>query len=147
MAILQNLVIVATGIFSGAAVYISMVEHPARMSLGSATARQEFAPAYRRGAVMQAGLAAFVALGSFALWLNNTPLQDTGAMLWLINGLGFAAIILMTLIVMMPTNTILIGDESLSAEKAERLLRTWARWHGVRSAVSLAMFVMLCFAW
>ena len=144
MALLQGFVVLATGIFSGAAVYISVVEHPARMSLGSAMARQEFAPAYRRGTVMQAGLAVLVVMGSLALWLGEHQLHYLGSRLWLINGLCFAAIILMTLIVMMPTNKQLTVASDLSAQDTERLLRLWARWHAVRSVVSLTMFAALC---
>ena len=46
----------AAGLFAGAAVYISAVEHPARLSCGTALALSEFAPSYRRATIMQAPL-------------------------------------------------------------------------------------------
>jgi hypothetical protein len=54
------LLIVATlaaGLFAGAAIYVNAVEHPARVSCGTELAVREFAPSYRRGAIMQASLA------------------------------------------------------------------------------------------
>ena len=38
----------ACALFSGAAVYLSLVEHPARMECGVELAATEFAPSYRR---------------------------------------------------------------------------------------------------
>src|SRR5258705_5441082 len=47
----------AAGLFAGAAIYVSAVEHPARVSCGTDLAVREFAPSYKRGAIMQASLA------------------------------------------------------------------------------------------
>lgn len=48
---------ICSGLFAGAAIYISAVEHPARLSCGNEVALREFAPSYRRATVMQASLA------------------------------------------------------------------------------------------
>src|SRR5206468_5807429 len=48
--------VLACGLFTGAAVYISLVEHPARMKCGVELAATEFAPSYRRATIMQANL-------------------------------------------------------------------------------------------
>jgi len=56
---LMALEIVATvcaGLFAGAAIDITAVEHPARLACGTALALREFAPSYRRATVMQASL-------------------------------------------------------------------------------------------
>jgi hypothetical protein len=47
----------ATALFAGAAVYVSAVEHPARVSCGPDVALRQFGPSYQRSAVMQASLA------------------------------------------------------------------------------------------
>jgi hypothetical protein len=44
--------------FVGAARHVNLVAHPARVACGTAAAVEEWRPSYRRGAVMQGGLAA-----------------------------------------------------------------------------------------
>jgi hypothetical protein len=46
--------VLVCGVFTGAALYISFVEHPARIECGVAMAATEFPPSYRRASVMQA---------------------------------------------------------------------------------------------
>src|SRR5438309_8941047 len=53
----------------GAAVYVSLVEHPARMECGVEIATAEFPPSYHRGTIMQVTLAAVCLLSSIAAWL------------------------------------------------------------------------------
>ena len=55
--IAEFVAVLACGLFSGAAVYLSLVEHPARMECGVELAATEFVPSYRRATVMQASLA------------------------------------------------------------------------------------------
>jgi hypothetical protein len=45
------------GLFAGAALFVSAVEHPARISRGAEFAVEEFASSYPRAAVMQSILA------------------------------------------------------------------------------------------
>jgi hypothetical protein len=52
--IAEFVAVLASALFTGAAVYINLVEHPARMQCGVELAATEFAPSYRRGTVMQA---------------------------------------------------------------------------------------------
>jgi len=54
----QFLTTLCCGLFAGAAIYVNLVEHPARMECGTEIAATEFGPSYRRAAVMQASLAA-----------------------------------------------------------------------------------------
>jgi hypothetical protein len=58
IGLLDLVALLTAGIFAGAALYVSLVEHPARIECGAALALAEFRPSYRRGAVMQATLAA-----------------------------------------------------------------------------------------
>jgi hypothetical protein len=63
---LPLLAVLCAGLFAGAAVYISLVEHPARMSCGTRLAVTEFAPSYRRATLLQASLAAVGSLSGIA---------------------------------------------------------------------------------
>ncbi len=52
--IIRSFATVSAGLFSGAAIYINLVEHPAMMQCGTALAMTEFVPGYKRAKVMQA---------------------------------------------------------------------------------------------
>ena len=54
-------------LFTGGALYVSLVEHPARLQCGTRIAVTEFAPSYKRGSVMQASLAAGRNTGIYCL--------------------------------------------------------------------------------
>ena len=127
----------AAGLFAGAAIYVSAVEHPARLSCGTELALREFRPSYKRGAVMQVPLAVVGCLaGLGAAW----QLRD--------GGIAFGAVVLgalipYTLIAIFPTNTRLL-DPALDPRGAEAdaLLLTWGRLHAVRTAISTLSFVL-----
>jgi Anthrone oxygenase len=128
------------GLFAGAAVYITLVEHPARLECGIAVAVTEFAPSYRRATVMQASLAAAGFIAAVVAWA-----QGRGAAV-LIAGVMLGLVIPFTLIVILPTNTRLL-DPALErgSSEAAALLARWGWLHAVRSLLSAAAFGML--AW
>jgi uncharacterized membrane protein len=131
----------SAGLFSGAAIYINLVEHPARMSCGTVVAVTEFRPSYKRATVTQASLAAFGFLNAMAAWFTDASIM------WLIGGLLLASVIPFTLIVIFPTNKKLL-DPSLdrNSDVALRLLTRWGRLHAVRSILSLAAFLIFLYA-
>jgi hypothetical protein len=126
------------GLFCGAALYVNLVEHPARMSCGHELAVREFAPSYQRATIMQLSLAiGGLGSGLVAAW----QLRDT----WVAAGaLLLAASVPFTLIVIFPTNKKLL-DPALDPQSAQAagLLRRWNRLHGVRTALSAAAFGLL----
>jgi uncharacterized membrane protein len=127
----------AAGIFAGAAIYVSVVEHPARLSCGTEIAVREFAPSYKRGAIMQASLAI---AGCVAGVIGGWSLNDTGS---IVAALLLGIIVAFTLIVILPTNKRLL-DPALDASGAEAasLLQRWGRLHAVRSVFSVAAFLI-----
>jgi hypothetical protein len=58
--------VLSCSLFTGAAIYISLVEHPARMECGIELAATEFIPSYRRATMMQATLATLGLVSSIA---------------------------------------------------------------------------------
>ena len=132
--------IIATGcagLFAGAAIYITAVEHPARVSCGSELALREFVPSYRRGTVMQASLATVgCAIGVWSAWL-----LDDGWVLLAAVLLG--TVVPFTLVIILPTNKQLL-DPSLDpgGNAAMVLLRRWGRLHAVRSVLSSMGFLL-----
>jgi uncharacterized membrane protein len=126
------------GLFSGAAAYVTFVEHPARVSCGPALAVAEFGPSYRRGTVMQASLAAIGLATAILAWTAR------GDVMFLVAGVLLGSVIPFTLIVILPTNKRLL-DSSLDPSSAEAaaLLSSWGRLHAVRTTVGLVAFGLL----
>ena len=126
---------------SGAAVYISLVEHPARMECGVEVAAAEFPPSYRRASVMQATLAAMGLVFSIAAWLAGATFW------WVTAGALLGSVIPFTLIVILPTNKQLLNPAlDRRSPEAGQLLARWGTLHAVRSvlsALSLLLFVYL----
>jgi hypothetical protein len=135
----QLLAVLCCAVFCGAAIYINVVEHPARMACGTLVAITAFAPSYRRAAVMQAVLAACGLLFAVLAWLSGAGLS------WLMGGILLGLVIPYTLVVIRPTNKRLLAPGlDQSSEEAQALLRRWGRLHAVRSVLSfLALVVFL----
>jgi hypothetical protein len=137
--IAEFVAVLACGLFTGAAVYVSLVEHPARMECGGEIATAEFAPSYHRGTILQVTLAAICLLSSIAAWFAGSGFW------WLVAGVLLGSVIPFTLIVILPTNKRLLSPtlDGRSAE-AERLLERWGRLHAVRSILSgIALLLFL----
>ena len=136
--ILELVALLCTGLFAGAAIYVSLVEHPARLECGPALAIAEFAPSYRRGAVMQASLSVGGCLAAVAGWTQGSATSV------LIAGLLLGSAVPFTLIAILPTNKRLL-DAGLDrgSPAAAALLARWGRLHSVRSVVSGVAFLLL----
>jgi hypothetical protein len=137
--IAEFIAVLACALFTGAAVYITFIEHPARMQCGVEIAANEFAPSYRRATVMQATSAALGLLASLAAWLAGASFW------WLIAGILLGIVIPFTLIVILPTNKRLLSPTlDKQSIEAERLLARWGRLHAIRSVLSgLALLLFL----
>ena len=139
--IAEFVAVLTCGLFAGAAVYVNLVEHPARMECGIELAATEFPPSYRRGTIMQVTLAAVSLLSSIAAWLAGATFW------WVVAGTLQVSVIPFTLIAILPTNKRLLSPtlDRRSAE-AGRLLARWGALHAVRSVLSgwaLLLFLYL----
>lgn len=125
--------------FAGAAIYINVAEHPARMALDDKALLAQWKPSYARGFAMQSTLAiAAAVLAAIAFWRTSDWRWVAGGALMLANWP-------FTLIVIMPTNNALkkIAPDAAGPD-SRALLVKWGRLHAVRSAlgaVATALFV------
>ncbi len=123
----------SSGLFAGAAVYINLVEHPARMQTGIRLALTEFAPSYHKATVTQVSLASTGFLSALVAWRLRSDSR------WLIGGGLLVSSIPFTALVILPTNKKLLDPATANdLELAEKLLTRWGRLHAVRSVLSLA---------
>jgi membrane protein YdbS with pleckstrin-like domain len=132
MQVFQFVAILTATLFSGAAIYINLVEHPARMECGTEFAASVFGPSYRRAAVMQVVLALTATIAGIGAWFMGARLG------WLMGALLIFAVVPFTLVAIRPTNKQLL-DPTLdrAPEETARLLQQWERLHSVRSILSL----------
>lgn len=122
----------ATTVFAGAALYINLVEHPARMSCSTELAATVWAPSYQRATMMQAPLAVIGGLAGLVTWWLDRSWP------WLIAATLILAVVPFTLIVIMRTNQQLLApDRDLGSLETRALLTRWAQLHAVRTVMSL----------
>ncbi len=139
--LLELIAVLACTLFAGAAIYITVAEHPARLACGTEIAATEFAPSYKRAAVMQVFLAATATLAGLARgWIG-------GGTLWLVASALIFAVIPFTLIAILPTNTRLLDPvRDRTSPETRQLLEKWGRLHAVRSVLSLVAAVLFVWA-
>lgn len=133
-----TLSLVLASAFFGAAIYVTLVEQPARLKLESQALLTEFQHSYPKAAVMQAPLALLSGLaGLLSFWSTAQYSVFIGALLMLAN-------IPYTLIVIMPLNkTLLALPLSAANAKTREMLIEWGKLHRVRSVMSLIAVLLL----
>jgi hypothetical protein len=117
--ILTSLGLAAAAAFAGAAAYINLSEHPARLGLDDVSALKEWKPSYAKGYQMQATLAVVAGLlGLAAFYFEQRPVAALGGVLMLANWPY-------TLLVMAPTNKALgaTADNDAGTESRALLVR------------------------
>ena len=71
MLIIELIAILSCTVFFGAAIYINVAEHPARLECGTELASTVFAPSYRRAAAMQASLALIATIMGMSMGIHS----------------------------------------------------------------------------
>ena len=133
VSILEFVATLSGTLFAGAALYINVAEHPARMSLETRIAALQWAPSYQRATWLQAPLALVSLITGTAAWLSGAGPS------WLIGALLIGAVVPFTFIVIMPTNNRLLAPgRDLGSEETRALLIRWGHLHAVRTVLSLA---------
>ena len=138
LSTIQVLAVLSATLFAGAAIYINVVEHPARMSFPTQTAASWWAPSYSRATLMQAPLAiAGFVLGVIA-WTMGAGVA------WIIGPALLGSVVPFTFLGIMPTNQRLLDpSRDLSSAETRMLLAKWGNLHAVRSVASTVASLVL----
>ena len=127
------LALTCAALFTGAAVYISIAEHPARLRLPDPAALAQWQPSYKAAVPMQAGLAAASALLGLVAW------ADKGGLCLLLGALLIGAVIPLTMFGIMPTNKKMLAmDPAAAGPEARLLLLRWGGLHWIRNGLGAA---------
>src|SRR5262245_37017678 len=137
---LQALELVATlasALFAGAALYINVAEHPARMTLETRMAALQWAPSYKRATLLQAPLALLSLVSGTGAWLLGA------GVLWLVAALLIGLVVAFTFDVVMHTDRQLLDPHrDVSSAETRSLLEKWNKLHAVRTALSLVASII-----
>ena len=126
--------------FVGAALYVNVVEQPARLALDARSIVREWVPSNRRGFVMLAVLAIVSAFSGYADYIR------TGDVRWLIGGTIILASWPYAYFVMTPVNILLYAARREAPATAIReLMRDWGLLEWGQTAIGLA--AAFTFAW
>jgi Domain of unknown function (DUF1772) len=131
--------LVTAALFTGAAIYINLVEQPARLGLDDRALLAEWKPAYQRGFAMQAPLAIIGFL--FGIIAARSGMDWR----WLAGALLMLANWPFTLI--LPVNKRLMDMAPQNASPESRaLIEKWGGLHAVRSLLGAAATVLFLWA-
>lgn len=136
LLLLKFIATFSAAMFAGAALYINVAEHPARMMLETKFAVAQWAPSYRRATWMQAPLALLSFLAGLGSWWLG------GGVGWGIGAFLMGAVVPFTFVGIMPTNRSLLAPGDLGAAQTRGLLERWAKLHAVRTMLSVAATVL-----
>jgi Domain of unknown function (DUF1772) len=133
----EFLATLATGLFAGAAGYISIVEHWARLEAGAAVALAQFRPGFPRARGIQATLAVLGGVSSLGAWFSG------GGSTWLVVAGLMLGIVAFTLLTITPLYNRLL-DPALTWESPDTLptLQRWGVLHHLRSTAGLIAFLV-----
>ncbi len=125
--------LIIAALFAGAAAYIALAEHPARMQLPTGPMLMQWKPSYARGFAMQATLAVVGGVaGAAAWWITRESFFLVGALLLIANWPY-------TLLVIMPVNHRLNAtDPDQTDDVTRRDLIRWGQLHAVRTVLGCA---------
>jgi anthrone oxygenase-like protein len=135
LEVTKILAIFCCGAFFGAALYISLVQHPAALETGIDFAARFFGPMYGRAAIFQASLALIGCAAAVAAWLSGS------GRLWLAAAVLIGSVVPFTLIVVKPVNDVLLGGGAVGSELNALLVR-WGHLHWARTVASGAAFAV-----
>ena len=132
--------LISATLFTGVALYISFVEHPARLRLSDAALLAQWQPSYKAALPIQAGLAVVSGALGLLVWFG------TGEWPWLIGSIAILGNWPFTMFAIMPLNKQLLAmkPSAAGAETRAMLLR-WGKLHDVRGALGSAALLLYAY--
>ena len=138
---LEILALFFCGTFFGAAVYISIAQHPATLQTGVPFGAAFFPPMYGLAAPMQIVCALVGTLAGIGMYLLGAGL------VWLIGAGLLLFVIPFTIVVLKPINDQLLDSKAVrSEEETAKLLNLWGPRHWIRSIASGLSFLAYLYA-
>jgi hypothetical protein len=133
-----SLALLVAALFTGAALYVNLVEQPARLRLDDASLLAQWKLSYGRGAIMQASLS----LIGFAL---SIVAGHQGSWLWFLGGIVLLANWPYTFLCIAPVNRKIKAFVPGSTEgQLHSLVAHWGHLHAVRTALgTLACLIFM----
>jgi len=126
--------------FVGAALYVNIVEQPARLKLDAGAMVREWIPSNRRGSMMLGALAVISALCGYANY------SQTGDVRWLIGGIVILVSGPYAYFAMTPVNILLyVVRRNAPPSIMRKLVRDWGLLEWAQTAIGLA--AACTFAW
>ncbi|KAM3143909.1 hypothetical protein pb186bvf_003960 [Paramecium bursaria] len=133
---LQILSVVSAGLFAGAALHVSVTEHPIRFNIPLDVAHEQWKQSYLMAAKFQS-VFALVSSAAALYYYKQSKLLLYG-------GLLIFSVVPFTFLGIMPTNLKLLSKEQLlNDEQKVKLLRRWGNLHWVRTVASIVAFGIL----
>ena len=117
--------------FSGAALYINLVEQPARLALDDSALLSEWRPSDRRGFAMLASLALIAAALALTAYFQTQDVR------WLIGAIIVIASWTYTFFAMVPMNNRILNISAGESGAARELVRTWGQLEYGQTAIGL----------
>jgi len=138
---LSIMALVCATLFAGAALYISLVEHPARLGLADGPLLAQWKASYKRALPIQSGLAVVGgSAGLIAGYISADWRWFAGSALLLANWP-------LTLVVIMPVNKRLMAlPVSEAGAESRAMLVQWGKLHAVRGALGAATTLLFASA-
>ncbi len=133
----QVLATLCSGLFAGAAAYVTVAQVPALQSCGIDLAARVFPPTYRRAAAMQAPLALVGVIAGLVAWWSTRHVTTLVAALLLGSVVPYTGFVVMRV-----NKRLLAPDLDVTSSATAQLLSQWGRLHSVRTLLGVVAFLL-----